>query len=353
MDNNLSDIKTVLGLSLVHKYLTDRLLRFVDEQGISRLFASMDSFTLDAAIRVLQKDCGYVLHDKVRLRMVKVLIDFLCECGYADKENSRYFWKGGNSGGGRLSTEESAMANEYFRGQIDFFERCILHAVTFLRDGLPLFGFDNEATHIWEHFLGNAEFNFARSVLAKVMLSGKGENAHILDLCYGPGFDILQIQKCFAEVKVTAIDFKDIFRGRALSRIPNPDAVCWVDAKHWGGFGTKLPFPSDTFDAVFFACADPYIAEELREFVYRDIFRVLKSGGSLNILSHSYPDPGRRYVEEQWVRRGTLCHDFAESVCEGWHGFYDAKESVDLFESIGYRLGTVMMNSSIWGLDKP
>ena len=350
---NYSDVKALLSLSLVHRYLTSRLLRFADEQGISRLFASMDSFTLEDAASVLQKDCGYVLNDKVRARMVKVLIDFLCECGHAVKENGRYFWNGRTGAVDSLSADENAIAKEIFKGQVDFFERCLLHAGTFLRGGLPLYSFDSEAAQIWEEFLGNAEFNFARSVLAQVMLSGKGENAHVLDLCYGPGFDIIQIQEHFAAIRLTALDFKDIFRERALSRIPNPEAVRWVDSGKWGGFGTSLPFPSNVFDVVFFACADPYIAEELREFVYSDIFRVIRPGGSLNILSHSYPDPEMRFVEDIWVRRGTLCHDFAESVCEGWHGFYDAGESLSLFESIGYKVGMVMMNSSIWRLDKP
>lgn len=347
------DIKTLLGLSLVNKYLTGRLLRFADEQGISRILASMGSFTPEDAISVLQKDCGFVLNDKVRARMMKVLIDFLCECGHARKENGRFFWGSGNTARCSLSADETAIAKEVFRGQVEFFERCLIHAAAFLRGGPPLYSFDSETTHIWEDFLGNAEFNFARSVLAQVMLSGNGDNAHILDLCYGPGFDILQIQERFAGVRITALDFKDIFRSRALGRIPNPEAVRWVDSGNWGGFGTRLPFPSETFDMVFFACADPYIAGELRDPVYRDIFRVIKPGGSLNILSHSYPDPGMRFVEDIWVRRGTLCHDFAESVCEGWHGFYGAAESLALFGSIGFRVDTVMMNSSIWRLDKP
>ena len=328
-------------------------MRFADEQGIISLFASLCSFTLEDAISVLQKDRGYVLNDKVRSRMVKVLIDFLCECGHVTKEYGHYCWNGGNGAVDSLSADENAIATQVFKGQVDFFERCLLHAGTFLRGGSPLYSFDSEATHIWEDFLGNAEFNFARSVLAQVMLSGKGANAHVLDLCYGPGFDILQIQQHFAAIELTALDFKDIFRDRALSRIPNPEAVHWVDSDKWGGFGTRLPFPSNVFDVVFFACADPYIAEELREFVYRDIFRVIRPGGSLNILSHSYPDPEKRFVEDMWVRRGTLCHDFAESVCEGWHGFYDAEESLALFGSIGFTVDTVMMNSSIWRLDKP
>ncbi len=152
---------------------------------------------------------------------------------------------------------------------------------------------------------------------------------------------------------MTALDFKDIFRKRALSRIPKPEAVQWIDAELWNGFGTPLPFPDGTFDLLYFACADPYIPVESREFVYRDIFRVLKRSGSVGLLSHSYPDDKNEHVRDPWARRGILCHDFFESVCEGWHGFSDAGESRNLFESIGYTIDTVMMNASIWRLDKP
>jgi len=346
-------MKTLLGRYAVHKYLTGRFLSFIEDRGIPRLLAPLRGFTFEDVASILERELGYALNDRVRIRMVKVLIDFLRECGSVIEEEDRYLWNNGCFVRDGLSADESEVAKEFFRGQVDFFEHCLLHADEFLRGGLPLYSFDNEAAQIWEDFLGNTEFNFARSVLAKVMLSGSDEDARVLDLCYGPGFDILSIQECSSRVRVTALDFKDIFRGRALGRVPNPEAVCWIGSERWGGFGSVLPFPSETFDAVFFACADPYIAEQSRKFVYADIFRVIKSGGSLNILSHCYPDPEARFVENIWVRRGTLCHDFAESVCEGWQGFCSASESVNLFESIGFKVGTVMMNSSIWRLDKP
>jgi SAM-dependent methyltransferase len=353
MERDSRDIKTFLSRFLAQKYLTDRLLRFVEEQGIAGIFESMHSFCPEDAIAALERERGYCLRDGVRNRMARVLMDFLCECGRLERGNGNYSWTGGNGPGIALSNEECGMAKEFFRGQVDFFERCIVHADSYLRGGSPLYTFDSGTTHIWEEFLGNAEFNFARFILAKMMLAGKDEKSHVLDLCYGPGFDILQIQECLDSVKVTALDFKDVFRERALSRIPNPAVVEWIDAEYWNGFGAPLPFPAETFDGAFFACADPYVPEELREFVYRDIFRVLKHGGSVNILSHSYPDPEKEYVYEPWVRRGTLCHDFSESVCEGWHGFYGAGESRGLFESIGFSVGAVIMNSSVWRLDKP
>lgn len=353
MAMNSFDMKTVLGLSLVQKYLTGRLLRFIEDQGVARVLSSLGKFSMEEAMAALQRDLGYTPQDRVRRRMVSVLVDLLCECGHVEKAKGYYIWNEGKESDAGLTDEEYKTVKEFFKGQVDFFGRCIAYADAFLRGESPLYCFNSPDTRAWEDFLGNAEFSFARSVLANVMLSGKGESARVLDLCYGPGFDILQIQNQFPGVKVTALDFKDIFRDQALRRIPNPEAVQWIDAELWDGFGTPLPFSDCTFDAVFFACADPYIVTESREYVYRDIFRVLKPGGAVSMLSRSYPDREREYVRDPWTRRGILCHDFSESVCEGWQGFYDARGSFDLFRSIGYNVETVMMNASIWRLAKP
>ena len=353
MSLNAPHLKSFLGQFFVHKILTKRLLYFIDEQGIAGLFSSLKRFTIKEAVETLQHEFGYKLEDRIRLRMVTVLIDLLYECSYVEKKEGFYVWNEGNKLETGLSKDEIEIACNMFKGQVNFFEECVAYADAFLRGNPPLYSFDSNAVNVWEEFLGNAEFSFARSVLINLLLSERSKNMHVLDLCYGPGFDILQMQEQFPAVKVTAVDFKDIFLRQALHRILNPKPVNWIKSELWKGFGTPLPFSDSTFDIVFFACADPYIPSELREYVYRDIFRVLKREGALGILSRGYPDPWREYVKDIWVRRGILCHDFAESVCEGWHGFYDAKESINLFKTVGYTLHTIMLNASLWRLDKP
>ncbi len=353
MSLNAPYLKSLLGQFFVQKFLTKRLLHSTDEQGIASLFLSLSHFTIKEAVEKLQQEFGYKLEDRVRLRMVKILVDLLCECGFLEKKEGFYLWNEGNKLETGLSQDEIGIACDIFKGQVNFFEECIAYADAFLRGNPPLYSFDSNTVYVWEEFLGNAEFSFARSVLVNLLLSERSKNVHVLDLCYGPGFDILQMQEQFPDIEVTAVDFKDIFHRQALHRIPNPKPVNWIKSELWRGFGTPLPFSDSKFDIVFFACADPYIPNELREYVYRDIFRVLKGGGALGILNRSYPDPLREYVKDTWVRRGILCHDFAESVCEGWYGFYDAQESINLFKTIGYTLHMVMLNASIWKLDKP
>jgi ubiquinone/menaquinone biosynthesis C-methylase UbiE len=352
MNMNPPNIKSVLSDSLAQKFLVERLMRFINEKGISGLLLSMRHFTLEEAIDAFRQKLGYQLQDGIRRRMAIVIIDLLHECEYVEKKDEVYVWAGEKDVERKLSADDHKIVKETFKGQVDFFERCIMYADNFLSGSPALYSFDSNSTEIWEEFLGNSEFTFARSVLISLLFSGRSDNANVLTLCYGPGFDILQMQEQY-DIKITAVDFKDIFQNQASRRIPNPESVKWIKSELWKGFGTPLPFTGDAFDVVFFACADPYIPAESREYVYRDIFRALKPGGALGILTRSYPDAGRKYVKDVLVRRGTLCHDFAESVCEGWRGFYPAQESIDLFKSIGFNVNTVMLNAALWRLDKP
>ena len=349
---NPSNIKSVLSHSLAQKFLIERFMQFIDEKGISDLLLSMRRFTMEEAVGAFQQQLGYKLQDRTRRRMVKVIIDLLYECEYVEKKDGIYLWVEGRDLETKLSVDGYKIAKDTFKGQVDFFERCIMYADKFLSGSPPLYSFDSNSTEIWEEFLGNTEFTFARSVLISLLFSGRSDNANVLALCYGPGFDILQMQEQY-DIKITAVDFKDIFQNQASRRILNPQSVKWIKSELWKGFGTPLPFTDNTFDIVFFACADPYIPAGSREYVYRDIFRVLKSEGVLGILTRSYPDAERKYVKDALVRRGTLCHDFSESVCDGWCGFYPAQESIDLFKSIGFCVNTVMLNASLWRLDKP
>ncbi len=80
---------------------------------------------------------------------------------------------------------------------------------------------------------------------------------------------------------------------------------------------------------------------------------MFKHVGSHGVLTQSYPDYKRKYVKDKWIRMASLVHDFSESVCEGWQGFYDAEDSIKLFEETGFNVYAVMLNASIWRLDKP
>lgn len=344
--------KALLSRSLVQRFLTELLLHFTDEMGISDILSSIGRFTERKAVEVLAQDLGYVVKDRTRKRMIGLLLHFLSECGQLREEDGTFTWCDNGVLESGLLDQESETAREVFKGQVDFFERCLCHADGFLKGAPPLYRFDDTMAWAWEEFLADAEFTFARSLLVKLLFMGRHQNLRVLDLCYGPGFGLLHIQEHSPHSELIAVDHKNIFHHYASCKVPNPYAITWVDSGIWKGFGSPLPFPDNVFDIVFFTCADPYIPPELRKYVYGDIFRVLHCGGSLGILSHSYPDTAGEYVRDPWMRRGIFCHDFSESVCKGWNGFYDAQESIDLFHAVGFKLSTLMLNASLWRLDK-
>ena len=121
MNVNSPNIKSLLTQSLSQMFLTDRLIHFIDEEGISKLLQSMRRFTIEDAIETFQRKLGYKLQDRVRLRMAKAIIDLLHECEYLEKNNEFYLWIDGKSIETKLSTDEFKVAKETFKGQVDFF----------------------------------------------------------------------------------------------------------------------------------------------------------------------------------------------------------------------------------------
>lgn len=348
-----SEVKNILRQFLGHKYLTEKVLTFLSQKGILDLLSHKQSFAIEEVTQELEHTFGYTFHDRTRQRMVSTFIDLLKECGFLRYSNGQYSWNKGHEFQTGITGKDYEMIRVSLKGQIEFFEKCLAHVNDFLKGGSPLYDFNNHTISVWDNFLGNPEFTFARSALFQLLMCNEKKNYEVLDLCYGPGFNLIQIQQHCPEVNITALDFKDIFQDLACTKLDRGTPVQWIKSEQWQGFGTPLPFHDNTFDLIFFSCADPYIPSNMREYVYADIFRTLKPSGLLGILTHSYPDTESRYVKDPWIRRGVLCHDFSESVCQGWHGFTDPLESVKLFKKIGYNINAVVLNSSLWKLEKP
>jgi SAM-dependent methyltransferase len=350
---DIQELKPLLGRLLPQRFLTSRLLMFLRDSGVTGLLSSSKEVTLETVKILFDKKLGFDTSGHTRARMVQIIMDFLCECGFMERKAETYCWKETADDIGELSNEELEQARSFFGGQVMFFEKCIDYACEFLNGGPPLFRFDRKSLHVWASFLGNSEFEMARSLLVKLLSSGNADTCRLLNLCSGLGFDITSVQKVMPEAEITAIDFTDVFHERAYQTVQNPENIRWIDSSLWNGFGYPLPFNDRTFDIVFFACAAPYIPSGSRNYVYRDIYRVLKKSGSLGVLTNSYPDAEREFVRDTWIRRGVLCHDFAESVCEGWQGFSAPEDSLSIFTEAGFSVSSKLLNASIWRLEKP
>lgn len=236
-------------------------------------------------------------------------------------------------------------------GYNDFFRLCAERMIKILRGNPCYIDFSKKYMKLWTSYLCNPVFDFARDIMIKALSIGlETECPDTLILCCGPGQDIYVLQSILPDSRIIGIDYTEIFFNVALEKALNPMRI--IEMIRWDGFGKPLPFNDKSFDLVVFSCADPYIPFEFREFVYKDIYRVLKRGGRLGILTWMYPDKNRKYIKQGWTRKGNIAHDFLESACVNWQGFYDPYSTVLLFKKIGFQINTIMLDASVWRLDK-
>lgn len=347
-----------LKLFLVPRELTSMLIAFSKDEGIVGVMKGLKVFTRGALLSRLSTELGYRLDVPVKTRMIATLCEFLLECGFLERLGIESFSYTAPGPYGSLnevdlnpSDEERAILERHFNGQMLFFSTCLSEAGGFLRGKNSPFTFTRRWESLWDGFLGNYEFQTLRTILLRLMDLRNERDFMVLDLCYGLGHGVEGILDHTPAVSVTALDFSGAYKKALVDRVRRsaPSSSLKIPDGVWKGFGHPLPLPDSSIDGVHFTCADPYIPEALREGVYMDIHRVLKKGGTLGVLAWSYPDMARAVVTNPWVRRQILAHDFIESVCSGWHGFYGIDESAEMFARIGFRprQGIVPLDSNL------
>lgn len=370
--DNISQDIDLLRDFIVPKLLIRRVVKLAEEEGILRLIRKLGSFNLDEICSIFGKELGYVLNEPVRKRMVMNLLNILVEAGYLEKsDNNRYHLNNNKEVTLPMAgTAGVAKLKEIFSSEISFYNSCIEYTGRFLRGAPPLYGFGSQYSKIWEAFLGNYAFGVARMVLLQSLRIEDKATFQILDLCYGTGQGLEFIHRRYPKTRITAIDFTDMFQKQAHQKIEllrrgnssqetEDFPVKWIPSTEWKGFGNRLPFMEKTFDVVFFACADPYIPSHVRCDVYKDIYRILKPGGGLGVMTRSYPDPENKYITNNWAKMAIYLHDFAEGVCENWHGFYGVEETLNMFKKLGFIPRSPFFNRfslldhALWGLEKP
>lgn len=353
MPGTFTDLRD--DISLLRKFLTQRayaarLIAFLKEEGIIDCSRKAARFTAEEFMQLLGAELGYK-PGGCRTRMIQILLDFLEECGTLTSQQPDgspliYTYVGGTKNLRPLSVPEAAQMERIFASTIEFFDRCFEHAGRLLKGSGFLYEFDEGAATVWDRFLGNFEFKVAREFLLNSMNVYRVDGPRVLDLCCGTGHGLDAILRQWPDAKVTALDFTDTMRPTAMAKAGGHNgAIEWVSPQLWRGFGYSLPFEATSFDKVFFSCGDPYIEEALRAGVYREIKRVLKPGGILGSVAWAYPDRQGLHVNNAWIRLGVYIHDFAESVCRGWHGFHDAASTIQMAEELGFERCSVFLNN--------
>jgi len=309
---------------LLSRIATKSLLRFTENQKILTVFDEQNPLTFEEINGRLNKN-GFKIHGELRRNMVATLIDFLYEVKMiqkiSDENSEKFILSKSPIVDYSLSKEEEEYCHKNYGGSINFFEVTTNHASNVLKGEKQLFNFEKKHADIWEKFLESKELEFGRKFTLKAMRIKNSSDYKILDIGYARGYGLLNILELFPEINVWAIDFTD--------------------------------------DGIFFAAGDPFIPIELRHKVYEDIFRILKPGGTLGLMSWHYPDKEQKIVKDSWMRRIIYRHNFAESVVEGWSGFHNLDETVKMFKEIGFTTEGFQSNKYylydgvFWRLRKP
>lgn len=349
-----------LRLQIVPKVLTGMLLSFLENEGMCDLLKRCGAFSFDEFSAAAQRALHYELKDPVKIRMMKVVLDFLTECGYlARLENSKFLFtpeRAMDKAAYRLDDRETDL-KKAFSGEFEFFHACLDEATGFLRGTKAPVGFSTAYERLWDGFLGNIEFATIRRLLLSLMDLENNPGFRVLDLCYGVGHGLSAILSGYPNIRLAALDRENVYKKAALKKTEGFDVE--FISEQWDGFGSRLPIDDASFDAVHFMCADPYVPPGKRDGVYGEIKRVLKPGGTLGLMTWSYPEEDGAQAQDPWRRRQILAHDFIESVCAGWQGFYKAGETREMFERLGFRPKKTILplepslSSVLWVMERP
>jgi len=340
------DIRFAMDGRLPQRAVVQQVFRILDDEGIIPLLRRLGTFSAQDVLTACESELGYLLNDAGRIRTIRTMLAFLAETGVISKTDGRFVFGADAVPHETFDDRETAILHTAFGGQRMFFAVCADQLSSFLRGEPCPVRFDAGAAPLWKQFLENEEYAYARALLIGLLRRGYHKPVRLLDLCCGTGAGSEMIRRMWPSAEITALDANDL---GPLSR----EFVSEGPPLLWRGFGDPLPYDTGAFDVVFFACADPYIPHSLRHHVYADIYRILRRGGSLGILTRGLPDPERRYMRDPWMRRAALGHDVLESVCAGWQGFSCPKQSAALFETVGFRTDAVMLDASLWKLVKP
>lgn len=160
-----------------------------------------------------------------------------------------------------------------------------------------------------------------RSFLIDALAPKRGEA--ILDLGCGAGAEIQQILALRRGITVVGLDRSEAMLRKArarLSRYIKRGTVTLVA----GDAGEQLPFPSNSFDAVFSAELIECLAAAKQIRLLREIRRVLKPGGRV-IIEHTDWDTQVWNASDQALER-RLVHAFCDwtqgwmETSDGWMG---------------------------------
>lgn len=121
---------------------------------------------------------------------------------------------------------------------------------------------------------------FDRAREALIAQANVEPGQHILDVGCGTGTFVVLLKRRYASAHVVGLDPDPKALSRAKTKIRRAAVSVQLDE----GFADELPYKESTFERVFSSFMFHHLEREEREKSLREVFRVLKPGGSFHLL---------------------------------------------------------------------
>ena len=130
----------------------------------------------------------------------------------------------------------------------------------------------------------------------------------VLEIGCGTGNLTVMLQQRHPRIDVVALDpdahALDIARQKAERA---HCTIQWVQ-----GFGDAIPYPDSSFDRVLSSFMLHHLTHDEQRATLTDVFRVLKSGGSMHVVDFAAPGEGQRGFIARLLHRDAHLHDNAK-----------------------------------------
>lgn len=130
----------------------------------------------------------------------------------------------------------------------------------------------------------------------------------LLDIGCGTGSLVILIKRLYPDVEAVGLDPDP----KALARGKRKAERAGVSIQFDQGFSDELPYPEAFFDRVFSSFMFHHLQPEEKEKTLREVRRVLKPGGVLQLLDFGGPEASRDGFLARWLHSSHRLRDNAE-----------------------------------------